>query len=264
MKNAPSLFNLIVPVNQTKTPQGDKQKRRDGMAESSEWKVIANGHVIEVYKFEKAVSFDYAGKGGRSEVESDRAEENRRLTCRRARDMIRRICIANFDEHSKFLTLTYKRNETNVKAANIDFKKFIQKMRYRFGQFKYVAVIEFQDRGAVHYHVMTDLPYIPNAQLNAIWDHGFVKINDITHVDNVGAYMVKYMLKDVTDKRLAGQKAYLTSRGIDRPVSLRGDQAKAIIEAYGLEDRKKAFESSYTSEHHGKIDYSEYNLKRDE
>jgi hypothetical protein len=234
-------------------------------AKWSNIKVIANGHILEVYEYEKDVCSGFAGQGGRSKMDehkSDREEENRRLSCRRARDMIRRICIANFDEHSKFITLTYKDNQTDLKASNIDFKRFIQKMRYRYGNFKYVAVIEFQDRGAVHYHMMSDLPYIPKKQLGEIWEMGFVKINDITKVDNVGAYMLKYMLKDTTDERLKTKKAYLTSKGLDRPEPFRGDEAKKIYDVYGLADKEKAFANSYESEHFGKITYSEYNLKR--
>jgi len=58
-----------------------------------------------------------------------------------------------------------------------------------------LAVIQFQDRGAIHYHMMSDLPYIPKAKLSKIWGNGFIKINDITNVDNVGAYLIGYMNK---------------------------------------------------------------------
>jgi len=236
------------------------------MAKKDDIKIIANGHVLEVYEYEKAVWSDFEGQGGRrgkDEEPSERADENRRLTCRRAREMIRRICLANFDERSKFITLTYAENQTDVTQANGDFKKFIQRLRYKYKDFKYVAVIEFQERGAVHYHMMSDLPYIPNEQLNGLWKMGYVKINDINHVDNVGAYMIKYMLKDTSDPRLRGKKAYLTSRGLDRPSVIRGEQARKIKDMYELDNKKIVFTNSYESEHHGKIIYKEYNLKRD-
>lgn len=46
---------------------------------------------------------------------------------------------------------------------------------------------------------------------------GFVQVNRIDHVDNVGAYVVKYMLKDTEDPRLMGENAYLHSRGLNEP-----------------------------------------------
>lgn len=237
------------------------------MPSQTNLKVIANGHVIEVYEYELPVWHGYEGQGGRKsqdEPKSDREDENRRLTCRRARDVIRRICLANFDDHSKFVTLTFREQTADVKKANIDFKRFIQRMRRRYANFKYVAVIEFHEKGGIHYHMMSDLPYIPKKQLEGIWSHGFVRINDITNVDNVGAYMVKYMLKDITDERLRGHKAYLTSRGLNKPITLRGIEAQEVLDLYRLEDKKKVFTNSYISEHHGNINYSEYNLKREE
>lgn len=228
-------------------------------------KVISNGHILEVYEYENGCQFEYTGQGGRrkkDEEKSERSEEIRKMSSRKARNNVRRQCLANFSEHSKFLTLTFAENVTDIKEANKRFKKFILRMRYRYGDFKYLAVIEFQERGAVHYHMMSDLPYIANNKLNEIWSHGFVKINDIRHVDNVGAYMVKYMLKDVSDCRLEGQKAYLSSRNMDKPLEFRGDVADRIIETYELQDKEKVFTNSYESEHHGTITYSEYNLKR--
>jgi len=45
---------------------------------------------------------------------------------------------------------------------------------------------------------------------------------------------------------------------------IRGNIVLDILENYGidLESTKRVFESSYTSEHHGQINYLEFNLKR--
>lgn len=180
----------------------------------------------------------------------------------RTRNNVRRLSLANFDNGSKFVTFTFAQNITDVSEANQLWKKFIKRMRYKYGDFKYMAVIEFQKRGAVHYHVIWDLAYIKKSELSEIWSHGFVKINRIEHVDNVGAYIVKYMTKDLMDERFKGLKAYQCSKGLQRPLVLRGEQVAELYRMYGLEDKKTVFESSYTSEHHGTILYKEYNLKR--
>lgn len=244
-------------------------------------KLIANGHILEVYRYEKAVLSGFEGRGGRrkkEEEESEKAEEHRRQSSRKARNEVRRQTLANFNEHSKFLTLTFAdgsvQDVTDVKECNYAFKKFIGRLRYwlkknkpEWPKLKYLAVIEFQDkngRGAVHYHMISNLPYIPNKELADLWKNGFVRINDIKHVDNVGAYMVKYMLKDMGDERLKGEKAYLSTKGLNKSSVIRGNIVdRLVLEQYGInEDTKKAFTNSYISEHHGQVVYTEYNLKR--
>lgn len=182
---------------------------------------------------------------------------------------LRRTINANFDTHSKFITLTFAENVKDVKTANGIYKKFMDRMRYQYGSFKYATVIEFQQRGAVHYHMIADLPYIEKDELARIWAQGFVKINDITNqnsgkgVDNVGAYVTAYMTKEQSDQRLMGQKAYFTSRNLTRPITVHGMDAIELIEAYGLEGKKEVFTSCYESEHQGIIVYKEYNRKRE-
>lgn len=87
--------------------------------------------------------------------------------------------------------------------------------------------------------MMSDLPYIPHEELEKIWGHGFVGINKIDHVDNVGAYMTRYMAEDMTDTRLMGEKSYSTSKNLLRPTEFVGDAAEEIIKMYDLEKIKK-------------------------
>ena len=229
-------------------------------------KAIVTGHVIEIYEYEKMPALP-SEKNGKKETdpngnEYDNTLFNRQNNMNKARNNLRRLITANFDEHSKFVTLTFKDNITDVKQANKEFKKFIQRMRYRYKGFKYIAVVEFQKRGAVHYHMISDLPYIENSRLSKIWGHGFVKINDITHVDNVGAYMIKYMTKDNTDLRLQGLKSYQTSKNLVRPIEYVGDEVDYIKELYGLDNKKTVFANTYNSEYLGITTYKEFNLKR--
>lgn len=75
--------------------------------------------------------------------------------------------------------------------------KFIQRLKYKFGKdIKYLAVIEFQQRGAVHYHVLSDIPYIKQDELQDLWGQGFVFINAISHVDNI-----RSLYRKIHDKR---------------------------------------------------------------
>lgn len=90
--------------------------------------------------------------------------------------------------------------------------------------FKYLAVIEFQERGAIHYHIICNLPYVPHKELQELWGNGIVWINCIQNADNVGAYVVKYMTKDTADKRLQNHKGYLCSKGLKRPIEVSNAQ----------------------------------------
>ena len=140
-----------------------------------------------------------------------------------------------------FATLTFKENIEDIKKANYEFLKFIKRMRCGYGDFKYLAVIEFQDRGAIHYHMISDFGYIKHSELEKIWGQGFVWIKDLMKAkngkpcDNVAAYVVKYMNKDLFEPRLMGQQAYLRSRNLKKPKAeyenLTQDQ---LFEKYGL------------------------------
>ena len=124
-----------------------------------------------------------------------------------------------------FLTLTFEENVTDIEMANYEFTKFIQRFNYEItGQkgsyLKYVAVIEFQERGAIHYHaIIFNLPFIEKIydKLKTIWTAGFFKISLIDKVKNVGFYLVKYMHKKLEDPRLKGHKCYFTSKNLKQP-----------------------------------------------
>lgn len=261
----------------------------------SSGKVIVSGNVIEVYDYEIPVLIGKKS-GGRLKAEegkSEREESNRRLSTRRARQNVRQLALSNFSKDDKFLTLTFREEVfitkgkgekqirepvdiTNVKQCNLLFKAFMRKLKLKAEKqgvkLKYLAVIEFQDlngRGAVHYHIMSNFKYIPQEELLKMWGHGGVFINrmdqknDGKGVDNVGAYISAYMTEDVNDSRLKGEKAYLTSRSLDRPKTYKGAAGELIKQVYGLGNKKEVFTNQYSSEHNGKITYKEFNLDRE-
>jgi hypothetical protein len=375
----------------------DYRCRENG--EKSYVKIIKSGDKYDVYKYEIPITVGFTREGvGRTVEKSDRAEENRKLSVRRAMEHIRRLLNANFTNRDKFMTLTFRRTDlenerlkqivepegnridcaacicegremegglgsegsargsdgmsmdgdsveyrqgrpplldvphdtetdspeirnkgesqsraaperrrktneeqrqgveasaecslckirnqrndvksnfdvTDVGQTNIEFKKFIQRLR-RYVQkkggkedFGYLAAIEFQDdfgRGAVHYHVVSQQPYIPHSDLVKLWGHGTVNIKAIDAVDNVGSYISSYMLKDLADPRLMGKKAYLVSRGLNKPEEFVGEVAHAMLRTLENEEKeKRVYEYVYPSEWFGQIHYSEYNMKAD-
>ncbi|QOT01476.1 protein Rep (plasmid) [Brevibacterium sp. JNUCC-42] len=197
----------------------------------------------------------------------DKSLDSRARSNKRARREVINLVNANFNRHSKFVTLTYAENMKDVEEARKHFDVFIKRMRRKYGGFKYIVVMEFQERGAVHYHMMSDLPYVPKKTLGEIWGRGYVKINAIDHVDNVGAYLSKYMTKAEADIRMIQKKCYTTSRNMIKPTVLTNpwEIAKFIRENSlnidtSVKDKKRVFTSSYTSEHYGNIIDIEFNL----
>jgi len=259
------------------------------------FKVIASGSVIEVYEYEKDPVMTDKTKNDDEKYNQyekillekdendwihdrgDRVEERRKQTLREARNLTRRLALMNFGSGSAFVTLTYPdtRHLTidDIDVADDDFKKFMKRLKYKYDRnFKYLAVREFTKRGRIHFHMLIDYEIHDTSETmiqelerlwgRTIWKHGFVDIKPLADVDNVGAYLIKYMTKDISVEAFKGHKAYLCSKGLERPLELRGDEARAVIEAYMLEDKKEVFTNSYISEYLGTISYKEYNLKR--
>ncbi|WP_243153487.1 rolling circle replication-associated protein [Senegalia massiliensis] len=137
---------------------------------------------------------------------------------------IARIIDCNFDNDTKFMTLTFRDNIKDVSYTNKELKKFIKRLNYNLYKtkkhhLKYLAVWEKQKRGAIHYHIIFfDFPYIEAIKLEQIWSQGFIKINkiDVDSKDNRGRYVSKYFSKDIDEKDYK-QKAFFKSQNLILP-----------------------------------------------
>lgn len=133
---------------------------------------------------------------------STRADNYKGLkkTFQRCRDLINtNVTDVN---NVRWITLTYSENMTDTKKLYIDFDKFNKRFQYycvkkNFGKAEYIVMMEPQERGAWHCHLLyiwfNKAPYIPNDELYRIWSHGFVKVKKLENVDNVGAYLTAYL-----------------------------------------------------------------------
>lgn len=237
-------------------------------------KAIISGDVIEFYEYQKPYYKDYEVKNGsrgrkKGSVSSE-SDNNRAKVLQRAKKNLRRIINSNAYQYkgvtTKFLTLTFKENVKDIPAANKEFKKFVKRVNYNvFGtkkaRLKYSGVIEFQKRGAIHYHVvMYNLPYVKADVLRELWGHGHIKINKISKVDNLGAYVTKYMTKDNDDDRLKGKKCYFNARGLLEPKEVT-DIKKVESLRDSLPAKNLKYVDSFKSDYLGNINYLQFNLK---
>ena len=245
--------------------------------------MVQSGDVIEIYEYEKGYLKGYennnADTGRKIDYKSENYEEHRKQVLQRAKKNLRRLINANVGQYgkeftAKFLTLTFKENIQDIKQANYEFKKFIQRLNYYcFGtkkaNLKYTCVVEFQKRGAIHYHVIIyNMPYIKANDIGNVWGNGFIKINKIDDVDNVGAYVSEYLGQaekgqghDIEDDRLQGKKSYFSSKGLFKPIEITD---KKIVEtvASALPSENLTYAANFENEHLGNITYKQYNLKK--
>lgn len=245
-------------------------------------KYICSGSIIEQYQYEVPIYKGFKSNNSKGKNRNGvHKEKNRAQSMGRARQKVIRSINSNPDLN-KFLTLTFEENVTDLNYSHNEFKKWIDRVNYNVFKtkkriLKYVAVIEFQKRGAVHYHIICNLPYIDIKSLSDIWGHGFIWINKIRgynddlECDNVGAYVTKYMVKDNSDERLINRKSYLMSRNLNKPQEiLVGVKEKDLLEqVYHLKEPMIAYmqksshlTSAYYNEHTGIVIYNQYNLKR--
>lgn len=184
-------------------------------------KLIEYGKRIDIYAYRQPQYSHYNPYVLTGEKKMDKVRADSSLV--RARQMIYYLVTANIGAHGNykpvFLTLTYAKNQTNLRAANRDFKYFIYKFRLLSGcDIEYLCVPEFQKRGAVHYHIiMFNLRYTPAQLVEGVWSHGMTNIQTLRNVKDPAAYVSKYLKKGNSDKRLYGQRVYMCSRNLVRP-----------------------------------------------
>jgi len=186
--------------------------------------------MIEIYEYEKFYSYNHPPLT-RSASPGSLKEGPRRVdNLYRARALINRLVIANTDYQlcaPRFVTFTFADNITSLKEAHVFWGSFIRKLKIQFPQIKYLAVVEFQKRGAVHYHVLFfNLPYKKGMKKNihSLWGKGFIKFKSAKHIENIehlGLYLSKYLQKEIMDMRLRGEKAFFGSKNLTRPVMYR-------------------------------------------
>ncbi|MEK5234100.1 hypothetical protein MHB42_20640, partial [Lysinibacillus sp. FSL K6-0232] len=158
-----------------------------------------------------------------------------------------------------------------------EFMKFIKRLNYHVtGQkravIKYVCVVERQERGALHYHIILfNMPYVPHAELLKLWGHGAVRINEIDHVDNVGVYVVKYIEKEMRNMqsnksaKVKDKKLYFASRGLYKPEEISDGTAEGkqqLQEIAGKVEGHEVYRKMYESEHYDTYEVIQYNLAR--
>lgn len=234
-------------------------------------KVIKSGSVIEIYEYEKAVLYNKEPQKVKVKFISDesveRSVEYKNRNAYKSRNRMIRLAITNFTEGDKLLTLTFDNNHglnvSDIQVCNWQYKLFIRRLSRKINNLKYITRIEFQDknnRGAVHYHIICNLPYTHWKILTELWGFGGINIRRIYSANQAGAYVSKYMSKSMLDDRYKNHRRFFYSKNLKKPIQKIGVKAKKIVEL--IHDMKimPTYETTYESTHNGMVSFTRYNL----
>jgi len=167
------------------------------------------------YKDPLTYGYKQTKKGSFRNDSSDR--DIQKQTADRAKSKMINLIKGNINHYKEkpvFLTLTFSDNLTNLKTANNEFKKFVLRFNYYLGyNLSYVAIPEFQQRGAVHYHMLIlNLPYTSGHQIETkIWKHGATDIRLVHREFGLFNYLTKYFSKSFKDFRFMHHKRFFYS-----------------------------------------------------
>lgn len=127
-------------------------------------------------------------------------------------------------------------------------KVLFKKLGKSFPGFKYIYVLEYQSRGAIHYHMLCNYPVLRElSQSNKVktdyhkdlekafarqfWSNrGFVDIRSFKEVDNmnVALYVAAYLVEDLIGLDLKGNKCFGYSRKLNKPIEVKIDNKDSI------------------------------------
>lgn len=192
------------------------------------------------------------GKRELSEGERERKdEENRERSVRRAKKMARYACVCLGADH--LVTLTYRENMQDFARAEKDWDWMRRLILARYPEWRYVAVMELQERGAIHFHVAVkgrqDINYLRTCWYRVVGEaNGQVNVRGPKRrwagaaskwrTEKLAGYISKYMAKSfhLRDK---GSKRYWASKDIAKPKITRlwieaVDLCDAIVRVFGI------------------------------
>lgn len=182
-------------------------------------KTIVAGRMVRVVKYPLPIQ---RGRSTAREDYSKSSGQKSLTSLSRTRQNLVDTIHANLTPFSKFVTLTIRQDS----ATKDDMSYYLKQFAKRFKRLKgfnlpYVGLLERQERGAFHFHLVVFLDsFIPFEDLNHCWTYGFTDIKAITS-DDVIPYIAKYLTKDsnlVKEKGFFNKRIIYRSRGLKTPV----------------------------------------------
>lgn len=196
---------------------------------------------------------------------ADRSIIRTRINCQR-------LAKANVDDWKSFITLTYSENMQDIKKAKIDLNYFVKNIKKIKSDFRYIAIPEFQKRGAIHFHLLSNLDLQDN---NIIikqksnkkyydvkyWNKGFTSFELLKgDIKKIIGYISKYMTKECDD-RLFGIRRFTCSQNLIKPKeeyvnTFNQNELEYLTKL--LESKECIYENTYKDNLDNEVNYMEF------
>jgi len=208
-------------------------------------KIIKSGDYIELFNYEREINPKIkSGRRKRVKQRDSRPLASRHDSIRRRIKSFSRLVRANLvgETSPSLFTLTCVESVGIVRGYEYlaDFWRRLRQASISVE--KYIAVPEFQKRGAIHFHLIVwgmneyAKQERDSRQIQNIWQRGFVDCVQTDGHEKLVGYLAKYMRKSMYDSRLVGQKAYTSSRSCMRSMSISSPLAfKYAFELWGVD-----------------------------
>lgn len=162
-------------------------------------------------KTDQKLTFSSGGNSDLSDEEKAvRLKESRLANLYKTKNKLRDY--AKNNHFDKFWTLTF---DPKICGASDDYRfeemrKWLRKMRDKYGKFNYLAVPERHKSGQIHWHMMTgyfepklidsgkeyrNIPILNCPE----WEFGFTNIQNVRSKKKISNYVSKYITKDLMD-----------------------------------------------------------------
>ena len=199
------------------------------------FKIIESGNRVEVYAINGTITEGGESKnidgrrGAKGNTKGSKAR--RQQTLYEARNNIIRLVNCNNDM-IVFCTLTYADNMQDLKKSRNDLQYFFQKLHKDYEYLKYLWVMEYQERGAIHFHILLNID-LPIKHLNGrksnnhkeleqcfnkkYWNRGFIDLKKLDDNNQAAKYIATYLVKDLLELDLGGYRVYSYSKNLNKP-----------------------------------------------
>ena len=253
------------------------------------FKIVRCGDYLQVYYYNKPreikdvekLDIDNLKKKSRSVSSIPGKIEERNVI--RTKLNCQRLAKANAKEWKSFITLTYKECMQDVKQAKKDLEYYVSNIKKVKKDFKYIAIPEFQTRGAIHFHLLTNLEhdseFIPKRPKIRVynkkkkiyreieyynlkyWNKGFSDSEKVDgDIKKVVGYISKYMTEDC-DERLFNFRRFSSSQNLEKPVtefiSMRDDHSRQWL-IKQLEGKDLIYSNQYNDVFNNSVEFKEF------
>ena len=189
-------------------------------------KYVVGRNYIKIISYEHINAGRRKASGGsqaQASLSPQKLDEAYQYRQRAKRESLLRLADVNFvPNNCLHVTLTFRKNITDYEIAVAEFKRFTKRLHRKFDSLRYIATIETQKRGALHFHMIVNVRELKITQqsLTPCWLTGYAHIKPVTDVRGVVLYITKDMVNQKRGDPLFNRRRHFTSRGLQKCVEL--------------------------------------------